>query len=156
MGTEVLILSAMAAGTAVQAIGQYQAGKAQERAYEYNAQVNERNAKVAEEKAAYEAERQASKMRRAIGAQRAAMGASGYQILGSALDLQDDTVIQGELDRQAIMYGGATEATNFRSEAQMSRMQGKAAASAGKTAAFGTLLSGAGQTGYAGKQMKVF
>lgn len=151
--TTTMALTAMAVGTAVSAYGSYQQGKATERAMNYNAQVAEQNAKVAKDKAAYEAELQASKLRRAIGAQRAAQSGSGYLLSGTALDLQEDTTIQGEMDRLAILYGGEVESSNLKSEAQLARMQGKAAAQAGTTAAFGTLLSGAGQTYYAGNRM---
>ena len=46
----------------------------------------------------------------------------------------------------AILYGGDVEAVNQRSQAALSRMQGKAAKTAGMYNAAGTLLSGGGQT----------
>ncbi len=150
-----MIMVTMAAATAVTAYGQYQAGKAEQAALNYNAQVAERNAKIAEDKANYEADLQKQKVRRAIGSQRAIQLASGYLMEGSALDLQEDTVVQGELDRLAILYGGDIEAANFKSEAELSRMRGSAAAAAGRTAAFGTVLGGVAQTGYTGRQMGV-
>jgi len=150
-----MIMVTMAAATAVTAYGQYQAGKAEQSALNYNAQVAERNAQIAQDKANYEADLQSQKVRRAIGSQRAAQLASGYLMEGSALDLQEDTVVQGELDRLAILYGGNIEAENYKSEAELSRMRGSAAAAAGRTAAFGTVLGGVAQTGYTGRQMGV-
>ena len=151
-----IALVAIAAGTAVTAYGQYQQGQAQERAANYQAAVQDRNAQIAKQTAEYDAERQSSRLRRAIGSQRAAVLASGIQMEGTALDLQQDTVQQGEMDRLAILYGGEINYQNARSEAELSRMQGKAAAQAGTTAAFGTVLGGFGQTYAAGTKMGVF
>jgi hypothetical protein len=148
-----IALVALAVGTAVTAYGQYQQGQAQERAANYNAAVQERNAQIAKQNAEYDAERQSSKLRRAIGSQRAAVMASGIQMEGTALDLQADTVQQGEMDRLAILYGGEISSQNSKSEAELSRMQGKAAAQAGTTAAFGTVLGGFGNVGVSGAKM---
>lgn len=156
MGVEVMIVSAMVAGTAMQAYGQYQAGKDAKKAADYNAQIMERNAKAAEEKAAYEAEAEASRLRRVIGSQRAAAGASGYQMTGSILDLQEDTTIQGTMEQMAILYGGQLQKQNFEAEAAGSRFQGQAAYRQGVTGAMGTLLSGGAQSAYMGKQMGVW
>ena len=138
-------LAAIAVGTAVTAYGQYQAGQAQERALNYQAAVQERNAQIAKQNAEYDAQRQESRLRRAIGSQRAAVLASGIQMEGTALELQQDTVQQAEMDRLAILYGGDINYQNAKSEAELSRMQGKAAGQAGTTAAFGTVLGGFGQ-----------
>ena len=156
MGTEVLILSAMAASTAITAYGQYQAGQAQKQAYEYNAAIQEQNAKVEQEKAAYEADKQAQRIRRLNATQRAAYAASGVTQSGSALDLQEDSTIQGEMDRLAILYGGDVNAANYRSEAALSRFQGKQAGASGTSAAFGTLLGGAANVGFAGTRLGVW
>lgn len=151
-----MVLAAVAVSTAVTAYGQYQAGQAQKQAYEYNAKIQEQNAKVAQDKAAYEADKQAQRVRRLNATQRAAYAASGVTQSGTALDLQEDSLIQGEMDRLAVLYGGDVEAANFRSEAELSKFQGKAAGKSATTAAFGTLLGGAANFGFAGKQMGVF
>jgi len=148
-----IALAAIAVGTAVTAYGQYQAGQAQERALNYQAAVQERNAQIARQNAEYDAQRQSARLRRAIGSQRAAVLASGIQMEGTALELQQDTVQQAEMDRLAILYGGEINYQNARSEAELSRMQGKAAGQAGTTAAFGTVLGGLGSVGVAGKNM---
>lgn len=148
-----IALAAIAVGTAATAYGQYQAGQAQERALNYQAAVQERNAQIARQNAEYDAQRQSARLRRAIGSQRAAVLASGIQMEGTALELQQDTVQQAEMDRLAILYGGEINYQNARSEAELSRMQGKAAGQAGTTAAFGTVLGGLGSVGVAGKNM---
>ena len=146
MGFEVAV-AMMAVGTAVSAYGQYQAGKAQQKAYEYNAAIQERNAQIARDQAAYEARRQESRTRKVLASQRVAYSASGFRAnVGTALDTLRQTVAEGEMDRMAILYGGSVEAVNQRSQAALSRMQGKAAKTAGTYAAAGTLLSGGGQT----------
>ena len=50
MGIETAIFAA-AAGSAVQAYGQYQVGKTQQAAYNFNSQIDERNAKAADQQA---------------------------------------------------------------------------------------------------------
>jgi hypothetical protein len=52
----------------------------------------------------------------------------------------------------AIMYGGEMDAENNRNQATLNRMEGKAASRAGKLAAAGTVLSGAGSAGTANSQ----
>lgn len=145
MGFEVAV-AMMAVGTVVSAYGQYQAGKAQKRAYDYNAQIQQQNARIAEEQAQYEARRQESRTRKMLAAQRVAYAGSGFQSnAGTALDTLRQTMQEGEMDKMAILYGGDVEAVNQRSQAALSRMQGKAAYKAGMFNAAGTLLSGGGQ-----------
>ena len=151
-----MVLAAVAVSTAVTAYGQYQQGKAQQQAYEYNAKVNEQNAKIAQDKAAYEADKQAQRMRRLNATQRPAYAASGVNLSGTALDLMEDSTTQGEMDRLAILYGGDVQAIQSRNEAELNRFQGKQAASAGTSAAFGTLLGGASTLGMAGVKMDVW
>lgn len=151
-----LAVGMMAAGTAVSAYGQYQAGKARQQAANYNAAIAERNAEIAKDQADYEADRQASKLRRVVASQRVGYLANGVTVSGSAMDLLSDTVVQGELDRLAILYGGEVEAVNQYAEAARERMAGAAARRAGTIGAFGTLLSGAGQSYGFGKELGVF
>lgn len=151
-----MVLAAAAVGTAVQAYGQYQAGQDAKKAADYNAQIMERNKQVALEKANFEAEAEASRLRRLIGSQRAAAAASGMGRSGTVLDLQEDSTIQGTMEQLAILYGGQLQAENFQNEANMSRFQGQAAARQGKTAAFGTILTGSAQTAYMGYDMGVW
>tara|TARA_S200000501_G_scaffold224852_1_gene210775 strand:+ start:565 stop:1044 length:480 start_codon:yes stop_codon:yes gene_type:complete len=154
MGFEVAV-AMMAVGTAVSAYGQYQAGKAQKRAYDYNAQIQEQNARIAQEQADYEARRQESRTRKMLAAQRVAYAGSGFTSnTGTALDTLRQTMSEGEMDKMAILYGGSVEAVNQRAQASLSRMQGKAAYKAGMYNAAGTLLAGGGQTYTTGAQGK--
>lgn len=138
-------LALIGGATAVTAYGQYKSGRDQRKAARYNAEIQRQNAREAEKKAAHDALNQESQNRRITGAQRAAYGASGITMAGTPLDLMSDTVTQGELDRLSILHGGSVEAANYRAQARLSIMRGKAAASAGKIRAAGTLLGGAGK-----------
>ena len=151
MGTGVAI-ALMIVGTAVTAYGQYQAGKDKQAALDYNASIEERNAQVRLEKAEYDANQKDKKTRRVIASQRVAFAAGGFTIAGTALDTLRDSATQGEMDRMAIMYGGEMDAENSRNQAELNRMEGKAAARAGKYAAAGTVLSGAGSASSANSQ----
>lgn len=146
MGVEVAI-AMMAVGTAVSAYGQYQAGRAQKAARDYNARLAEQNAKIAQDKAAYEADRQEARVRAVMAKQR--VGGRGITRAGTPLEMLRQTAMEGELDRLSIMYGGDIEAVNERAKAAAERMQGKAAYQAGVIGSTGTLLSGAGKAGYA-------
>lgn len=156
-----LAIATMAAA-AVSAYGQYQAGKAQESASEYNAQVQEQNARVAEQYAkAAEARGDDEARQRRIDADRmasrqmAVLAAKGIDIsTGTPLDILGDTAMYGELDAQTIKYNAALEAyqqrvtaSNALSSAELSRMEGRQAAKAGNMQAVGTLIGGAAKAG---------
>ena len=151
MGTGVAS-AMMVVGTAVTAYGQYQAGKAQKAAYDYNAQVEERNAQIAKDQAAYDAKQQEKKTRQIIAAQRVAYGAGGFTMAGTALDTLRQSATEGEMDRMAILYGGDVEAANRKSAATLARFQGKAAKTAGTYAALGTAIGGMGSASTANSQ----
>jgi hypothetical protein len=143
MGVEVAV-AMMIVGTAVSAYGQYQSGKAQKAAYDYNAQVEERNAQIARDQAAYDASQQEKKTRQVIAAQRVAYSAGGFTMAGTALDTLRQSATEGEMDRMAILYGGDVESANRKSAATLARYQGKAAKTAGTYAAAGTAIGGFG------------
>ena len=150
------------ASAAVSAYGQYQSGKAQEAASEYNAQVQENNARVAEQyaKAAEargddEARQKRIDAERMASRQQAVLAAKGIDIsTGTPLDILGDTAMYGELDAQTIKYNAGLEAyqqrataSNALSQAELSRMEGRQAAKAGTMQAFGTLIGGASKAG---------
>tara|TARA_Y100000389_G_C17263944_1_gene414450 strand:+ start:280 stop:771 length:492 start_codon:yes stop_codon:yes gene_type:complete len=143
MGIEVAI-GMMIVGTAVSAYGQYQSGKAQKAAYDYNAQIEERNAQIARDQAAYDAKQQEKKTRQIIASQRVAYAAGGFTTAGTPLDTLRQSATEGEMDRMAILYGGDVEAQNRKSQAELQRMQGRAAKTAGTYAAVGTAIGGFG------------
>ena len=108
-----------------------QAGQAQKKMAEYNAQV-------AQGTANYQAARQQDKTRRLMASARVAVNKSGLTMSGSPLDVIADSAVQSELDHQAILRQGA-------SQAAMDRTQGRIAQQAGYFGAASSLLSGASQ-----------
>lgn len=137
----------MALGTAVGVAGSIQAGKAQKAQADYNAKVAENDAIAAKQKAEYDASIHREKVAKLLSTQKALYGKSGVQSSsGSPLLVQNDTVTEGELDAQAILYGGDIEAGRSKSAASLYRMQGKQAKKASYYEAGSTLLTGAAKT----------
>ena len=116
---------ATVAGTALGAVGSYQQGKAQEAAYNYQAQVAQQNAKIAEQNAGMErqagleeARRQRIKTLQAVGTQKVALAANGVDVgYGSSLDLIEDTSMLGELDALMLETEGERKARNYEIQA---------------------------------------
>jgi len=147
----------MVGGTLFGAYSQYQQGKAQQQAANYQADIEDRNAKLAmrqaEDATARGAQeelnlrRQTAKLK---GSQIAAIGASGGDLSGSAIDLLTDTAHQSELDAANIRYnsqrerwGYEVQASNHRGQANAYRAAASNAKKAGTMGAVGSLLTGA-------------
>jgi hypothetical protein len=145
------------ASTAMQAYSQQQAGKQAQMTANYNAEINNRNAEAADKAAldatqrgADEAAQVKERARRIAASQRAGAAGGGVSVdSGSALDLLTETAGMGELDAlttlnnaQREAYGFKSQATNQRMQAGAQKLQGDQAASAGKSQAFGTILTG--------------
>ena len=141
-------IAVIAVGTVVNAFGQIQQGKAQQKWGSYNAAVAERDAETARLNAEYEAGVQRKETQKLLGRQRALYGKSGVTLEGSPLLLMAETAAEGELDALMIERGGKMRAQGYRSEATLSRMKGSAAKRAGYYGAGSTLLTGAGQAAY--------
>ena len=135
------------AGTAVAVYGVYQQGQAQKSAAEYNAKLAQQNAIVARQQADLRARQQDRLNRMRLGTIRATQGAAGgAQDEGSVLDIVADNAMQGELQRQEIVYEGELKARGFSATAALDIMQGKAAAKAGAIGAGSALLGGASKS----------
>lgn len=142
----------------VGAVGAMQSANAQAAAANYNAQIQERNAviadnnrKTATRQAEIAVEDKRRETRRTLSSIRAAYGNSGLDLAGSPLDVLEDTAIESELDAQRIEYQGrvanregAIQVLGLKEEAQLSRMNAKAAKRAGTIAAVGSVVSGIG------------
>lgn len=139
-------LIGMAVATVGSAAGMVYSGMKQAEAEEYNAKVREQAARAAQDKAAYDEQLHRDRVKKLLSTQRALYGASGVQMSGSPLLTLEDTAGQGELDALAIRHGGNVEASQQRSAATLSRMQGKAALTSSYIQAGSTLLSGASNT----------
>lgn len=167
--TSALILAGV--GMGISAYGQWKAGKAEKKAGEaqqtaaesqadltdYNAAVAELQATDAVERGAIEANRFRQRTRVLIGEQRAGFAAGNIDVgYGSAVDVQADAALLGELDALTIRTNAGREAWGYRVEAEdlatradITRKEGGALAAAGRQrqsahrwAAAGTIFSG--------------
>lgn len=156
-GLETIAAIAAIGGTAVQAVGQIQAGRDAQQAANYNAKVLEQNAKQTVLNANTEATMRKRQLMKERSSAVAAYGASGVQINnGSPMAVLSDLATEAELDAALTRYQGEQQAKGLNSEAAMQRREGKIAKRNAITGAMGTLLSGASQAygsfGRAGSQ----
>ena len=135
---------AVVAGTAVSAFGTYQAGQAQKATAKYNAKLAENEAIAKEQAVRAETDRMRREKAKMSSAQRAAFAKSGALTTeGTPLLTMAEEAGLMELDILQMQRTGAMQAAASRSEATLSRYQGKQAATAGMIGAGSTLLSGA-------------
>lgn len=152
-------IASVASGV-IGAIGAIQSANAQSAAAEYNARVQERNAiitdqnrKQAMDTAEIAAADKRRENRRVMSAMRVAYGTSGVDMAGSPLDVLEDTALEQELDATRISYEGrvrgregAIQMLGLQEGANLSRMEGKAARTAGYIGAAGSLAGGIGRS----------
>jgi hypothetical protein len=140
-------------GTTVAAYGQYQAGQAQEATANYNAKLAENEAKAKEQQAHVESLQMQKQKERLAASQRAGFAKGGSVITeGTPLLLMAEQAGQAELDILNNQRNRAMESTALRSEATLSKFQGKQAAKASNISAGTTLLQGAGDMYLAGSK----
>lgn len=133
-----------AVGTGVAVAGQIQAGKQADEAGKASAEAEAQNAKAAQDAAALEAGQVRRKNLLRLGTQRANAAKSGVLIDDSAADVIYDSAIQGELEAQSVLYGGASQASYYKSRGSLARLEGSNAKSASGTRAGATLIGGIG------------
>lgn len=133
-----------AVSAVVSAVGVISSADASRRAANQNADIAEQNAIAARQKAAYDEQMHRERVKKILGSQRALYGKAGVEMTGSPLLVMEDTAEQGELDALAIRFGGEVSASQNRSQANLMRMQGRDAMTAGTFTAGATLLQGAG------------
>ena len=150
----------MIAGTAITVQGQLAAGKAAQKAANYNASVNERNAQAAEIRAKnisrtteFSIQRSRKKFQRLNDRTKMAVRGNGWlattgtplkMLLQNAMHFEEDVAAQ-RLQSEVKKQEQFEIATNQRLNAQLQRMQGQVARQVSKTQAVGTLLSGGSQ-----------
>jgi hypothetical protein len=134
----------IAAGVA--AYGAIQQGQAAKAAAKFNSTIADQNATLARQEAIVAADQQRRENYIRLGAIRAAQGkAGGTAESGSVLDVIGDTVAQGELVKQRIIYAGEIKAQGYQSTSMLDTMQGKQAEKAGYLRAGTELLGGYSQ-----------
>lgn len=113
---------------------------------EYNERVELQAAEMEKDKANYDARMHNQEVRRILATQRSLFGKSGISSeTGSPLLVMSDSIKQGAMDALAIRYGGDVAAAKHKSAANLYRMEGQNAKSAGIIKAGTSLLSGAGE-----------
>lgn len=160
--TAAAMLVVAVAGTAISASGQARAADAAGKEAAYKAQVARNNAIIAEQNADYatragqaKAAQESLQGAAKLGRIRTAIAAGGLDVnSGSAVDVQESQAEQTALDVETVIhnaqldaYGYRSQSKNFEAEAGLQDYSGKETAAAGKTEAFGTLLSGASSAG---------
>ena len=141
---------ALAAGTGLQAYGQYRQGREQESALNYQAGMSLADAAAAEGMSQVQAKviRKAATMTRKEAT--AAYGASGVDVnSGSALDVQGDILRRGEVDALTALITGKNTATRLREQAQMQSRAARKARVSGNLGALATVIQGGAQAGWA-------
>lgn len=145
--------SGMTAGTAFGALSlvstlfgayaHHQAGQAQKRNLERNAQIARYQAEDAIKRGDVAAERRLTQSQQVMGAQRAALASQGVDVnSGSAAEAQASTAYLGELDAVTIRNNAAREAWGYQVQAGDYQMRGRYAAQTEDQQAVSTLLTG--------------
>ena len=136
----------MGVGTAVGAYGRYQSGQAQNAAANYNARVQEAQAIQQDMENRENIRRERKAGQGLLSSQRQKLGASGVVIqAGSPLELLGRTAGELELRAQDAARAGRSNLQYGLSQAQMTKWEGKQAATAATLGSAGTLLQGTGQ-----------
>ncbi len=140
-----LSLAVAAIGTGVAAYGSIEQGNQAKEAGKRTQEAQNANAKAAQDQAALEASQIRRKNLLRLGEQRATAAKSGVLISDSAGDVIYDTSIQGELEAQSALYGGATASSYYRSRGNIAALEGNNAQSASRISATGTVIGGLGK-----------
>lgn len=150
-----IVASISAAGAGYAAYGQRQAGRYEAAVANQNAGLAEKAAVDAENRGKVDEQRERMRVQSLIGQQKASFGASGVLVdSGSPLDALADTAYIGEQDALTIRRNAALEAWGLRSQAGNFRTGGQLSKLQGNYGAGATLLQGAGAAGgtfYAGR-----
>lgn len=137
-----LAVGTMVAGTAVSVAGQLAQGDAAEAMAKRQAELERRQGVQRERLIRKQGER-------AKGRLRAAVGKSGVTMEGSPMEALAESAMNIEMDALNARYGASEAAT-------MALAQGDAQKSAAQLGAATSLLSGAGQTAFTGRQLGAF
>ena len=125
----------------VGAVSSIAGGQAEAESADFNARVSQQNAARAQAQATENARRQRALNNRDIGSLIAERGASGLQTFeGNALDIINDSLVQGELIAQDIEASGQVTSRDFRTQAALGKAAGSGAQEGAALSAGGSLL----------------
>lgn len=130
------------AGTAVSAFGAIAQGQQQQALANAQAKAQEQQAEAERRAAAFESAKEFRQQSLAQSAARAQVGASGVGFAGSPTEVLTANAGQGQLDLEAIQFGSTIRQNNLRTQADISRMQGKAAKTNSLFNAAGSIAGG--------------
>jgi organic radical activating enzyme len=147
------VASTVAAGYAQKKQGEHEDDIAK-----YNARVTENEAEKVRSKGVEEENIQRQKTAQLLAKQRAQIGASGVSLTsGTPLDIQEDTVLLGEVDALRVRSNFEQEAESLESQANLTRLSGKSAKKIGQRAFTSSLVvAGVGTAGGIGVANKWF
>lgn len=132
-------------GTVMDAYGQYQAGQANQKIAQRNAQISRMQAADAAFRGGEAEGRQRLATSMRMGEQTAQMATAGIDVgAGSALDVIGDTATFGEQDALTIRADAEREAWGYNQQAVGEEFAGREAARQGTQGAFSSLIGGAG------------
>lgn len=109
-------------GAGVGAFGALYSGQATADTLDAQADINQGNAQIALQQGVYDSFRHGLKINAQLGSMRANIGASGVSASsGSALDLIQSSVMNGEMDKQNIMRQAQIKSIGFQNEASLEK-----------------------------------
>ncbi len=138
-------------GTVAQGYAAKQKGKYENQVAKYNARVKDNEATLVRTKGVEEENAARQRTAQLLSKQRAQLGAANVELTsGSPLDLQEDTVLLGEVDALRIKSNFQRGAESLEQQAELTLAGGEAVEAAGEFA-FGSSLLSAGGTAVASK-----
>lgn len=153
MSLAYVAVAASVIATGISTYSAIQQGQAAKNAADYNAAVQRKAAAMETQRGATEAAEHRQKVKQMISRQNAAFGASGVEgSTGSAADVMTETAGMGELDALRIVNNSQRQAWGLESQARIGEYEGKAAYQQGIMKGTTSLLSGASNTYFQGKQ----
>lgn len=138
-----LITAAVIGGTVLQANAGYQQSKQAEANAKSQALELDRKAKAERMAGAYRAGRLSNEAERLAATQRAMQTEGGMAPQGSALDVQEDSAYEADLDIQAIMWNADGAATSLNQSAKVQRVNARNHRSAAPVNFLSPILSNA-------------
>ena len=138
--------AASAAGTGMMMYGQYQQGKAAEKAGEYNAKIKEMQADSVAEQASFDARQRVKQNQRDVSKGLVSAAGSGLSLTsGSVLDWEGDMEDALGTDLAAIEHNSELQQFSLKSGAAIDRAEGKFAKKASYWQMGSTALGSTGQ-----------
>ena len=141
-------VAATATGATVAAVGQHQAGKAEDKAQKRNAAIQMQQAANERKAALYQAEQISEEGQKLKARQNVLFSKAGVGLAGTPLLVIQDTQKAVEQDIRMSILGGTQRAGYYEAGAGLSLLRGKSAMKAGVIGAGGSLLSGAADSIY--------